>query len=723
MKKDPKYSIDANFSSSNIKMSSSSEECHKKCPKKSNKPSSGNKPCLLEHSIQLQLFDSFGTPVAGTEFWVNLTVVKNGPQVTVQLPVINFQTGPSDFANLLPPPLTPDLIPLKIPGGYLYTVDGYLPVNLRPNDLVYRSIVAAANDGQTLPYNFTQPVSTLPKPPAGYIVSITNQGGIAVQCAGTFGNIIPPGPHILMPCDITYIPKPCRQLSKNFIIAEGFTNTTEFPGAVFSPVSTGAAASGVRDSHVNDAYNGVVAWAWTDNSNQTDKTNEVMNVIVRTGKVKNGKVTLNPPTQLTNLTSPNFAWDTAVAINRTDQNNIVVSWSLLNGPGTPYRAVSFDGGVTWPINGPTNIQPPTGNGDNRGVASDKYGNIWYSTTNLFVGEAINVPTFWVSTNKGVDYTVVFNFPATPGIFWDFPQYCFGGDGNGNYGLWFICDYIDTATDNQLPTVGFIPINGPGQIGTVQFANLTGLPNVATTNGITASEDGKVFTLGSANGFGPTFAPGPGSAITALRVLYKSPGALTDNWAGPWDFIIANLLPDVAFVPVPQYLSQPVFGYFNSFRTNIYDDKRQALYQTSIGLYPDFSQNMRLYFSISRDNGQTWSSPIDIATTDKNNRGFQSMALDPVTGDLLFGWYDGRNDPTQKSLQYFGAIITAKQLDALVDAIPLSNPTFNLGSAVGPTGSVQPAVQSNADPKNLEQIRNNIRLKRSRFARLNTKQNI
>ena len=60
-----------------------------------------------------------------------------------------------------------------------------------------------------------------------------------------------------------------------------------------------------------------------------------------------------------------------------------------------------------------------------------------------------------------------------------------------------------------------------------------------------------------------------------------------------------------------------------------------------------------------------------------------MALDPVTGDLVFGWYDGRNDPTFKSVQYFGAVITAKQLDKLVEKIPLSNPLYTLPSATVP----------------------------------------
>ena len=94
-------------------------------------------------------------------------------------------------------------MPIVIPGGYLYTVDGFLPADIRPNDLVYRSIVGASNNGASLPFSFAQPVDTLPTPPAGYIVSITNQGGIVVQCAGTFGNIIPLGLRFL--CHVTLL--------------------------------------------------------------------------------------------------------------------------------------------------------------------------------------------------------------------------------------------------------------------------------------------------------------------------------------------------------------------------------------------------------------------------------------------------------------------------------------------------------------------------------------
>src|SRR5947208_1674058 len=48
---------------------------------------------VFKHNIQLQLSDSNGFPVEGTEFWVTIDVIKNGQLVTLELPLINFQTG------------------------------------------------------------------------------------------------------------------------------------------------------------------------------------------------------------------------------------------------------------------------------------------------------------------------------------------------------------------------------------------------------------------------------------------------------------------------------------------------------------------------------------------------------------------------------------------------------------------------------------------------------
>ncbi len=622
-----------------------------------------------KHNIQLQLSDSLGLPVAGTEFWVTLDIIKQGNLVIIQLPLITFQTGPVSSEDPTPP---------VFPGGYLYTSDGFLPENIRPNDLVYRSIVAASNNGQSLPFSFAQPPDTLPVPPVGYIVSITNAGALVVQCAGTFGNIIPPGPQILMPTSIVYIVKPQVTLCNNTIVDPGFTNTTQFTGL--------PAFDSIRDSHVNDAFDGTVAWTWTSNANIADQANGILNVFVAVGSSNNdGTLTIGAPIQLSDFPVGLLAWDTAVAINRTNKNNIVVSYGVLDNTGIItsycYRAVSFDGGKTWPINGPTNIQPtgfvapgvPGGFNDNRGVSSDIFGNIWYSTSNFAddFGNEIAQPTFWISTDGGDTYSVAYTLPAPVnlGEFYDYPQFCFGGDGLGNYGLNFVSDYISNI--GEFPVVGFIPITGLGNYGSTTIAQLTSLLNVNVLANITASADGRIWTQGIPNTFGAI------SYITESGIVFKSPGAIDQNYAGPWHYIIFN---QDTFLGIPSTESQPVIGYFNNPQTVIYDDVRQALYSLSSAQFPDNSQNMRLYFIISRDNGQTWSSPIDISTTAFANRGYQSMALDPITGNLVFGWYDGRKDPTYQSLQYFAAIIPAAQLDQLVNRIPLSNPLYELGSA-------------------------------------------
>lgn len=625
------------------------------------------------HNIQLQLYDSLDVPVDGTQFWVTLKILKEGQKVTISLPIINFQTdstSPDDpYHNVLP-------------GGTIRTSDGFLPKGLRPLDPVYRTFSGSSNNGQSLAFSYAD--NPLPNPIVGYNLSITIGGELVIQGAGTFGALIPPGPQVLMPTDISYIIEPSEKLCKNFVLSKGASNITQFTGGPF-----GAAGSAYRDHHVNDAFDDVVAWTWTDNSMIANKANNTVNVMVRIGKIKNGKLKLRKPIQLTDLPPGIYAWDTAVAINPTNKDNIVVSYAVLNEPSTPHRAVSFDGGKTWPdyLNGPTNIQPtgPFKAGDNRGIAADKFGNFWYSTTNFKddSGNTINQPTFWISSDGGVTFSVAYTAPLPSNLgvdFYDFPQYCFGGDGQGNYGLWYSVDYFTTPTGiypNIIPVVGFIPITGLGSYdaGTTEF--LYSLLNTQQVCNIAASEDGRVWTS---------------SYVNLLRLIipsvirFKSPGPIDRNYAGPWQVTITNILASIQTTglpvvpPITTQISFPEFGYFNSIRSLLYDEKRQALYLMFANQVPDQSQNMRIYLLISRNNGQSWSDPLYISTSNFANRGFPTMALDSKNGNLVFGWLDGRNDPTFKSVQYFGAILPAKTLDKLVNQIPLSNPLFSLPPA-------------------------------------------
>ena len=307
----------------------------------------------------------------------------------------------------------------------------------------------------------------------------------------------------------------------------------------------------------------------------------------------------------------------------------------------------------------------------------------------------------VSTDQGVTYSLVYTYPVPDfanGYLQDYCQFCFGGDGLGNYGVHVTADQGSYITGDLGPHVAFVPILGLGSFGTPTEAQLDAFDNLDQTPCITASEDGRVWSFGHLSGLGPGFSPAPSSGITSTRVTFKSPGPIDQNYAGPWDVSITNLLNES--IVYPTYDSQPAFGLWDPPRSILYDDKRKALYVLTMANTPYFSQNVSIYFSLSRNNGHTWSKAINIANTEVANRGFESMALDPVRGDLVFGWYDGRNDKTFQSLEYFAGYIPACTLDQMVNEIPLSNPIYVLPSSVQ---SGQSGVSSHAvSQKNMAQ---------------------
>jgi hypothetical protein len=779
------------------------ERHHKKSKDDSSSSSSENEvisiPCksssskdvkIFDHKIQLELRDYVGLPVPNTQFWITLTIRKGGPFITIQLPAINFETGPASNNPV------EEGLPVVSNGGYLYTSDGFLPCELRPNDIINRSFFGPSNNGSNLAFSYNDSPSQLPVPNNGYLIQIDNAGSLIIQGIGTSGNIILPGQQNLLPTTISYLIGPELKLKKNHRISKGFINTTLFSD-VLGPFTVN---NGLRDSHVNDAFEHIAAWAWSDNSN-TDQTQSIINLRVAVAHVnKKGKTKYISNQFLTDLPQGVIVWDTAIAINRNNPDIIVASYGIIDGifgVTAPCIAVSFDGGRTWPdpytytsfngsisgttltvtsvlfgalevgqrlttqfavppnsgivpgteivafgtgtggigtytvnisqtvqetliqasfpTNGPIPINIPFyfGFGDNRGISCDKFGNFWYLTTNALDTSFnfINQPLLTLSTDA-INWTVVYTAPYLNDdgfpIFYDYPQFCFGEDGFGNYGLWLVSHAelgaFETGSVDEVPLIAFIPITGLGasNVGTPDQTFLQQFLNNASGANITASNDGRVWTLGDGE---ETSFYYPGTGIINMRGLFKSPGlgptgstgpAIADNWAGPWESKIVNSIGTAigggtsGIIPTNQYNSQPIFGMFNSAQIIIYDDKRQALYAVVNGLFPYNSQNDRLQFYISRNNGQTWSNPVDVSNTDYANRGFQSMALDTVTGNLVFGWYDGRKnkDGTFTNLQYYMAVMNAKILDELVEKIPLSNPLYSI-----PAGGFNSAVVS------------------------------
>ena len=678
---------------------------------------------VFEHKMQLYLADAYGFEVPASAFWVTLNVIKerigNQTRVTLQIPSIGFVTGP--FANQAYETVNPvseliDEVPgIFLPppqnGGYLYTKGGFLPEELRPNEVMPRSYFGASNNGQNIPFNYlpefpakgmlptVNGVSFTP-PLTGYMIRLTNAGGLVVEGTGTLGNIIPPGTQQLLATDITYITKPQLPRPNNTQISKGAINVTQY---TLPPADNGN-VDYVRDHHVNDAWDNVVAYAWADNSNIPNAAANPgeMHLAYAIGTVKNGELKMRPAQF---LPTPNnmFVWDTAIAINRSNKNNIVISYLLIDpnspGDGLPFSticaAVSYDGGKTFPINGPTNVQPtgfvapgiPGGAGDVPGVRADKFGNFWYMASNFFddEGALTNVPFIMASSDQGQTWELIFTFPYddnNPIALYDYPAFCFGGgDGLGNYGVQIVTDLFPQFAlggSAGFPARAFVPITGLGSFGEPTSAFLPQFQNNIFTASITASEDGRVWTYGAPAGLAPASYPFPGG-FTNNRLVFKSPGAIDLNYAGPWGVIRYNTL--ATSIDFPVWEAAPIFGFFQSVQTNIYDDERQALYVILNATFPELSNDSEIYFLISRDNGLTWSNPLRLNSTNKNNRGFPSMALDRKTGNLLIGWYDCRDFCDGLSFNYWGTVLTADKLDKLVCKIPLSYPIFSV-PAVG-----------------------------------------
>jgi hypothetical protein len=234
----------------------------------------------------------------------------------------------------------------------------------------------------------------------------------------------------------------------------------------------------------------------------------------------------------------------------------------------------------------------------------------------------------------------------------------------------------------LPCTCFVPIYGFNSFGAGSYEVLRSLPNsIAFVTTIGAADDGRVWLLANDEFPSTIFANPQG-------VVYKSPSSdISTNYAGLFNFTSNNtsVFTSIGGLvnPPPYYsnqISYPFFGLYVTARNVIYDETRRALYMMGLTQNPYLAQDMTIVFGISRNNGLTWSEPIEVSSTQEKNRGQASMALDTITGNLMFGWYDGRDDPTYQSLNYYVSMIDARTLDCIVNKIPVSNPTFEVPSA-------------------------------------------
>ena len=613
-------------------------------------------PNRLSQTITFDTLNS-AQDLQNMPFSVRLQLVKNGPIVSLHLPALNFQ--------------------LPLDGGTLTTIAGFLPKKWTPVDPVFQSSTLEADQTGT-----------------GYDLYITNEGGLRV--VGKGNAIIPGGPQVTHAKTIEYFVAetfksrcPARSSApKNFRVSNGLSQATKFTGA--------ALTIQFLDFYTNSIFDDRMIFCWADNAGVTTPPYK-FDIAVRVGDLKHGKLHLHEQKLLTDFPLNVFAAENSASINPTDKDNIVVTSNVIflsNPPGATehqlYRGVTFDGGDNWSVGRVDNMGTlPFAHDDSQGKF-DKFGGHWLLYITQFAGNAQLVIAH--SPDGGLTYSLVY-LSTDGGTFpfgYDYPQFTFGGDGQGGYGLWFTVQFV--VLNPLAPfgadftqEVGFISITGKNDFSTTPtIVRLTSIINQFTVPNIAASDDGKVFLYGSRLSFDPNVN---GDSRCEIGMVVFPTGLVNfadGQFLGPWLVALPN---NSITSGAPQ--SQPIFSQVRTVNPNtpdavIYDNERQLLYVIVNDMIPAYSQNMTIYMLISSNLGQTWSDPIQISDLTIGNRGLISFAQDRITGNLAYSFYDARRDPTNESVDYFGTILTAKQLDKRIKQLEIGSfggvvPSLNVAS--------------------------------------------
>ena len=673
---------------------------------------------VFTHSITLALQDSYQIPY-NNEFPVQLEIFVNNSLVTITIPALNFTIPNGNITYPLPqiPEIPPAYPVVSPPGGFVYTVDGFLP----------KKICSTVASYLAFPLQSDVSVSGV----TGYDLYLTLDGSLRI--VGQGNNPIPAGPQVCHATSITYLrssPKTICSL-KNFPISSGQSH-------FFDAFPTVLLENQLGDAYISDIYNNHFVAMWSDNSHVMTPTFSA-DAVVRIGNIKKNKINLEELTDVIVAPDDQMQWQGSININPTNPQNVVfnslrlVDIFYLGLPASEenqlWRAVSMDGGKTWPqtINAQSSIgridgvaSIPYSEGDNNGLF-DVYGNYWITNlTNDGVDTSILGLAILVSSDGGLNFTVAFNIPPDPsGSIHDFNQMAFGGDGTfnedgtPNYALWFVNDhfiYIDGSFAGLANTIGYIPVTGLGQFGTAVTVDLFGGIGSITPfeyGSIEVSRDGNVFIH-----FVSVYA---GGYYYNTHLLITIPqgivGLSNNNIIGPY-LIDINNSDGLALEASPGLGSAYAYNADNvrgdltqPIKAIKYDNHRKVLY----GLVPNFdppfvgtnvpafitdppalvngSQSMRLDLLISTNFGQTWSKVIILRDTKEGCVLKSGLALDPIKHNLLITWYDTRKDqPNNQLVEFYGELLDSDTLDKLISGLGPVLESITIPSSTNPSES-------------------------------------
>lgn len=327
----------------------------------------------------------------------------------------------------------------------------------------------------------------------------------------------------------------------------------------------------------------------------------------------------------------------AIAINpRNPQQMFVASVDAANKDLIAAR--SSDGGATWTIS-----TIAYGNGTAPGAAG-------------LAGACCNVSaTFDEYGNLFITYLGV--VPYTYVLF------AYSTDGGASFkGL----TYLQKLGDQPTVTAARGEVWLTYSLGSVQAASapVTGLGQVGKlTNSAVPGEGTSPIAYGNYGdiAIGPkgqvalTYGPTSGSTGGPLYINVKPDGL------GPAPFRPATQATNSnvgGFTYVP---AQPDWGIDAEAglawdRSGGAHNGRLYLMYTDSPVQP--STNSAIYVRHSDNEGATWSEPVAVsAPTPTTSQLLPRISLDQSTGAVGVTWWDTRNDPLNKSVQYFGAIST------------------------------------------------------------------
>jgi hypothetical protein len=322
--------------------------------------------------------------------------------------------------------------------------------------------------------------------------------------------------------------------------------------------------------------------------------------------------------------------ENTIAANPTNPRNVAAMDCVLGRKGLDgvFIGVSFDGGRTWKRRLFSSGPQPC---DLR-LAWDRYGNLWLA--HLAAKGDVSV---WLSTDGGLRFAKVADIvPTGPPITRPAADQPFIAVGPGS--VWV--SYADTPS-------GVIQAAGARVSGRGRFGSFSRPQSIPTRHG----------HAGQGHGDASGLAIGPHGQVLVTYENIASPSrsliytALDPDGLGPRRFGRPRLLARTRVKFDDVIPAQPDRGI---------DAEPKLAWDTGPGRYhgrlyavwtqaaPPNKDDLNTMFAHSDDAGRTWTRPVRLSDSQTaGSQFFQSIALDPATGDIAAGWYDCRNAHGQR----------------------------------------------------------------------------